>query len=427
MTEPVIACPSCSTEIKLTESLAAPLIRATREEYEARIARKDAEVLRREASIKEQLAAVEKARQAVDQLVAVKLREGRQAIAAEEALKAKDAAADDLQSKQKEVSELQVLLAQRDEKLKAAQKLQAEVMRKQREIDEAKRELDLTIEKRVNASILEIRQKAKAEAEEGERLKVAEKDNLISSLQRQIEDLKRKAEQGSQQLQGEVLELELESTLRTNFPHDTIEPVRKGEFGGDVVQRVSTPIGQTCGAMLWETKRTKNWVDGWLSKLRADQRAAGAELAILVSTALPKNVETFGYVDGIWVTDFRYAVPLALALRQSLIEAGAVRQAQDGQNTKMGLIYQYLTGPKFRHRVEAIVEKFSEMKDDLDKERKAMTRLWAKREAQIRGVIESTVGMYGDLQGIAGKALQEIDGLELPLIEAQVEVTSQIS
>ncbi|MGX9941917.1 DUF2130 domain-containing protein [Bradyrhizobium sp. BTAi1] len=427
MSEPVIACPSCSTEIRLTESLAAPLIRATREEYEARIARKDAEVLRREAGIKEQLAAVEKARHAVDQLVAAKLREGRQAIAAEEAIKAKAAAADDLQLKQKEVSDLQVLLAQRDEKLKEAQKLQAEVMRKQREIDEAKRELDLTIEKRVDASIAEIRQKAKAEAEEGERLKVAEKDNLISSLQRQIEDLKRKAEQGSQQLQGEVLELELESTLRASFPHDTIEPVRKGEFGGDVVQRVSTPIGQTCGAMLWETKRTKNWADGWLSKLRADQRAAGAELAILVSTALPKNVETFGYVDGIWVTDFRYAVPLALALRQSLIEAGAVRQAQDGQNTKMELIYQYLTGPKFRHRVEAIVEKFSEMKDDLDKERKAMTRLWAKREAQIRGVIESTVGLYGDLQGIAGKALQEIDGLELPLIEAQVEVTSHIS
>jgi hypothetical protein len=176
-----------------------------------------------------------------------------------------------------------------------------------------------------------------------------------------------------------------------------------------------------------QTKRTKNWADGWLSKLRADQRAAGAELAILVSTALPKSVETFGYVDGIWVTDFRYALPLALALRQSLIEVGAVRQAHDGQNTKMELIYQYLTGPKFRHRVEAIVEKFSEMKDDLDKERKAMTRLWAKREAQIRGVIGSTVGMYGDLQGIAGKALQEIDGLELPLIEAQVEVTSHIS
>jgi hypothetical protein len=140
-----------------------------------------------------------------------------------------------------------------------------------------------------------------------------------------------------------------------------------------------------------------------------------------VSTALPKIIETFGCIDGIWVTDFRYALPLAVALRQSLIEIGRVRNAHNGQNTKMELVYQYLTGPRFRHRVEAIVEKFSEMQADLEKERKAMTRLWSKREAQIQGVIESTVGMYGDLQGIAGKALQEIDGLELPLLESSVD------
>ena len=293
-------------------------------------------------------------------------------------------------------------------------------MRKQRELDDARRELDLTIEKSVQESLAEIRQKARVEAEESLRLKVAEKEQQISSMQRQIEELKRKAEQGSQQLQGEVLELELESALRAHFPHDAIEPVGKGEFGGDVVQRVITPVGQACGALLWETKRTKNWTDGWLAKLRTDQRAAGAELAILVSTALPKGVDTFGYVDGIWVTDFRFVLPLAVALRQSLIEIGAVRQAHEGQNTKMELVYQYLTGPKFRHRVEAIVEKFSEMQADLDRERKAMTRLWAKREAQIHGVIESTVGMYGDLQGIAGKALQEIEGLDLPLLESPI-------
>jgi hypothetical protein len=163
----------------------------------------------------------------------------------------------------------------------------------------------------------------------------------------------------------------------------------------------------------------------WLANFCFYQRAAGAEIAILVSSALPKGVEAFGYVEGIWVTDYRYALALAVVLRQSLIEIASARLAYVGQNTKMELVYQYLTGPKFRHRVEAIVEKFSEMKDDLDKERKAMTRLWAKREAQIRGVIESTVGMYGDLQGIAGKALQEIDGLELPLIEAQVEALHQ--
>ena len=155
------------------------------------------------------------------------------------------------------------------------------------------------------------------EAEESLKLKVAEKEQQISSMQRQIDELKRKAEQGSQQLQGEVLELELEAALRAHFPRDAIEPVGKGEFGGDVLQRVIGPAGQACGAMLWETKRTKNWTDGWLAKLRADQRAAGAELAILVSKALPKGVDTFGYVDGIWVTEFRLLchLPLRFASR----------------------------------------------------------------------------------------------------------------
>ena len=147
---------------------------------------------------------------------------------------------------------------------------------------------------------------------------------------------------------------------------------------------------------------------------------AGAEIAVIVSQALPKDVETFGHVDGVWITEPRFAMPLVIALRQTLIEVANSRLAQDGQATKMELVYQYLTGPRFRHRVEAIVEKFSDMQADLDREKKAMTRLWTKREAQIQGVIKSTVGMYGDLQGIAGRALQEIEGLELPLLEGGI-------
>jgi hypothetical protein len=418
MTEPTITCPSCSTEIKLTESLAAPLIRATREEYEARIARKETEVSKREAELKTQFAAVEQARQAIDEQVQKKLQEGRATIAAEEARRAKAVAAADMESKAKELADLRELLAQRDEKLQEAQKEQATLLRKQRELDDAKRELDLTIEKRVQESLGEIRQKAKLEAEEGLKLKVAEKEQQIATMQRQIEELKRKAEQGSQQLQGEVLELELEATLRTHFPIDETEPVAKGETGGDVLQRVIGPSTHPCGVILWESKRTKNWSDAWLAKLRADQRACGADIAVLVSKVLPKGIDSFGYLDGIWVTNFACAVPLAIALRHSLIEISGAKKAQAGQATKMELVYQYLTGPKFRHRVEAIVEKFSEMHADLARERKTMTRLWAKREAQIQGVIESTVGMYGDLQGIAGKALQEIEGLAIPLLEA---------
>jgi hypothetical protein len=257
------------------------------------------------------------------------------------------------------------------------------------------------------------REQAKKEAEEGLKLKVLEKEQTIVSMQKQIEELKRKAEQGSQQLQGEVQELELEALLRTKFPRDTIESVPKGEHGGDALQHVVGPSGQPCGTIIWESKRTKNWSDGWLAKLREDQRAAKAEIAVIVSQSLPKDVDTFGVVEGVWVTHPKTVLPLALTLRHTLIEVGCARQASEGQQTKTEMIYQYLTGPRFRHRVEAIVEAFSAMQEDLDKEKKAITKQWAKREEQIERVMQATAGMYGDLQGIAGKTIQEIEGLEL--------------
>ncbi|MBK9118182.1 MAG: DUF2130 domain-containing protein [Phycisphaerales bacterium] len=416
MTEPTIVCPSCKTEIKLTESLAAPLIESTRRQYEQQIASKDADIAKREATVKAQQAAVAKAQEEIDDQITARLKTERASIAAEEAKKARVAIGSDLEQKTRELSELNDVLKQRDQKLAEAQKAQAELIRKQRELDDAKREMELTIETRVQESLTVTREQAKKEAEESLKLKVVEKEQTIASMQKQIEELRRRAEQGSQQLQGEVQELELESMLREKFPFDSIEPVPKGEHGGDAIHRVAGPMGQPCGAILWESKRTKNWTDSWLAKLREDQRSAKAELAIIVSQALPKDIDTFSLIDGVWITSYRCALPVAIALRHSLIELAASRTAGEGQQTKMELVYQYLTGPRFRHRVQAIVEKFSDMQDDLDKERKTMTRLWAKREEQIRGVIESTAGMYGDLQGIAGKSLQEIEGLSLPTL-----------
>lgn len=416
MTEPIITCPNCRTEVKLTESLAAPLIESTRQLYEKRLSDKDAEVAKREAALKEQQAAVAKARESVDEEVAAKLKTERAVIAAEELKKAKTLLGADLDQRNQELADLQVVLKQRDEKLAEAQKAQAELIRKQRELDDAKREMDLTIEKKVQESLGAVRDKAKQEAEDGLKLKVAEKEEQIAGMQRQIEELKRKAEQGSQQLQGEVLELELETAIRSAFPTDSVEPVPKGEFGGDLLHRVFNTVGQPCGTILWESKRTKNWSDSWLTKLRGDQRAAKAEIALIVSQVLPKDCDSFDLIDGVWVTSHRCAVPVAIALRHSLIELAAARQAGEGQQTKMELVYQYLTGPRFRHRIQAIVEKFGDMHDDLQKERKAMTKQWAKREEQIRCVIESTAGMYGDLQGIAGKTLLEIEGLGSPLL-----------
>lgn len=418
MADPTITCPNCKSEIKLTESLAAPLIEATRQQYEQMISKKEIEVRKREATLRQQQEAIDKAKESIDEQVTEKLKAQRAAIAIEEARKAKQALSGEMEQKAREAAELQQLLKEREAKLAEAQKAQAELIRKQRELDDAKREMELTIEKRVQASLTSARDSARKEAEDSLKLKVAEKEQTITAMQRQIEELKRKAEQGSQQLQGEVQELELEAILRTRFPHDTIEPVPKGEYGGDAIQRVVSPGGVNCGTILWESKRTRNWSDGWLAKLREDKRAAKAEIAVIVSQALPKDLETFDLIDGVWVTSPRCALPVAIALRQSVIDLAAARQAGEGQQTKMEMVYQYLTGPGFRHRVEAIVEKFAEMRDDLDKERKTMTRLWAKREQQLLIMEQSTAGMYGDLQGIAGKTMQEIEGLQVGLLEA---------
>jgi hypothetical protein len=419
MSDPTITCPNCKTEIKLTESLAAPLIESTRRDYEHRLALKDTDIARKEESLREREEAVSKAKQAIDDQVAEKLLVERAKIVSEESKKAKLALQSDIDLKTRELAELQDVLTQRDIKLAEAQKAQADLIRQKRELDDAKRELELTVEKRVQNGLLATREQAKKEAEEGLKLKVMEKEQTIASMQTQIEELKRRAEQGSQQLQGEVQELELEAVLRTKFPRDTIEPVAKGEFGGDALQRVMGPLGQVCGTILWESKRTKNWSDGWLVKLRDDQRTAKADIAIIVSQTLPKDVESFDLVDGIWVTNAKSVFSLAVALRHSLIELASARQALDGQQTKTEMVYQYLTGPRFRHRVEAIVEAFSSMQEDLDREKKAITKQWAKREEQIERVMQATVGMYGDLQAIAGKSFQEIEGLELTALESK--------
>jgi hypothetical protein len=313
MSEPTIICPNCKTEIKLTESLAAPLIESTRRDYEKRLALKDTDIARKEESLREREAAVSQATQAIDDQVAEKLLLERAKIVSEESKKAKLVLQTDIDQKTRELAELQDVLNQRDVKLAEAQKAQADLIRQKRELDDAKRELDLTVETRVQDGLSATREQAKKEAEEGLRLKVMEKEQTIASMQTQIEELKRRAEQGSQQLQGEVQELELEALLRAKFPWDTIEPVPKGEHGGDALQHVVGPNGQPCGTIIWESKRTKNWSDAWLTKLREDQRAAKAEIAVIVSQSLHKEVETFGLVENVWVTHPKTILPVALA------------------------------------------------------------------------------------------------------------------
>ena len=257
MAEPTVICPQCKTEIKLTESLAAPLLESIRRDYEQRLMQKDADMAKREKALHEREASLEKQKETMDDQVAQKVQQEQARIAVEEAKKAKLAIGNELNQKVKEINDLQDILKQRDAKLADAQKAQADLIRKQRELDDAKRELELTVEKRVQIDLTAAREKAKKEAEDAMRLKVMEAEQTIASMQRQIEDLKRRADQGSQQLQGEVQELEIESLLSARFPRDTIQPVPKGEFGGDILHRVTSPLGQQCGTILWESSEPR--------------------------------------------------------------------------------------------------------------------------------------------------------------------------
>jgi hypothetical protein len=425
MTEPTIVCPKCNNEIRLTESLAAPLIAATRQQFERQLSDKDADIARREQGVRERERLVLEGRRALESQVQTQveaqLKLERARVVAEESRKAKFANSAEMEAKVRELVELQEVLKARDEKLAQAQQAEAGLIRKQRELDDAKRELEINVERRIEHGLAEVRSKALRDAEDALKQKVLEKDETILSMQRTIEELKHKADRGSQQLQGEVQELELEALLRAKFPFDDIQPVPKGEFGGDIVQSVKSPGGQFSGSILWEAKRTRNWSDAWLTKLREDQRAAKAEICVLVSNVLPKGVETFNLVDGVWVAHPRCALPVAAVLRNTLLQVTLARQASEGQQSKTEMVYHYLTGPRFRQRIEAIVEAFSSMQEDLDRERKAITKQWAKREEQIERVMGGTIGMYGDLQGIAGKSLQEIEGLEFQALELDLD------
>jgi hypothetical protein len=410
--DPQITCPNCKSEIRLTESLAAPLLAATRADYEGRMKAQADGLAREKQELQQQQSKLAHAQAHVDEQVAERLQAERAALVAQEQKRVRSTLELEMRQKDEALKDAQGLLLQRDQKLAAAQKLQAGFMVKLRALEDKERELELTIATRVDADRAAIREKAQAEAEQAMRLKVSEKEETIAGMQRQIEDLKRRAEQGSQQLQGEVLELDFEQHLQQRFPMDRISPVPKGEIGADLVQHVMTATGQTAGVIIWELKRAKNWSDGWLAKLRDDQRNLPADVAVLVSTALPKGVDRMDVVETVHVVHPREALALATILRASLLDIARVKLQQVGQAGKMEQMYDYLTGPHFKHRVDAIIENFRAQQKDLEREKTFMLKQWAKREKNLFNVLEATSGMYGDMQGIAGSGMPAIAALD---------------
>jgi hypothetical protein len=427
MTDIKIDCPHCHQSFKLNETLAAPLVEETRRKFEKEFEGKEGELEARLKVFEEQQKQTAKAKKQLDkeradivrlkeemaEQVAEQVAEQRDTIAKEEAKKAKQKYDEKLAEQSVERQELEASLKEKDKKLAEARKAEVEFLKMKRELDDKLKAADVEVEKRLAEAIAPEREKAKKEAEDAVHLVLAAKDKLLDDAKSQIDEMKRKMAQGSQQLQGEIQELDLEKRLRDTFPRDTIEPVPKGQFGGDAIHRVLSPQGQVSGTILWESKNTKSWGGGWPDKLKHDQRAAKADIAVIVTRAMPQGIETFGECDGVWVTTPSLAMAVAAALRLTLTEAALARRASEGQQDKMAILYHYLTGPHFRQRVEAIKDAFTTMQDDLNSEIRAINKQWAKRQQQIERVMVSTVGMYGDLQAIAGRTLQEIEGLEM--------------
>ena len=401
-----IVCPNCRTSIEVTEVLSAQLRDKLRKEIESDFLRRENLLGEREQALLRERKSVEDQSREIEQTVSQRLDVERGKLTAEAMEKAREQVTDEFRDQSKQLADTQ-------EKLKAAQDTELALRRERNQIEEERNSLELKLMRQFDVERSKIRETAKQEVYEEQKLKEADKDALINSLRTQITDLQRKSEQGSQQLQGEVLEVALEDLLRRYFPFDEITPVPKGIHGGDVIQTIRDATGSPAGQILWESKRTKHWSESWLQKLRDDQRAAKAQAAILMSIELPKEVVTFRHMDGVWVTSTACAIPLASALRTGLIEIATAKRSVEGRNDKMQLLYNYLSGQEFRHRVEGIVEAFVTLREDLEAEKRATQRMWAKREKQLERATAQTTGMYGDLSGIIGRVLPEISILNL--------------
>jgi hypothetical protein len=402
-----ILCPQCQCEIEVTEVLLKQVRAQMQQEFDAAQRRQEQLLAEREKTLAQAKAEVERARQGVADEVAKELNRERRQLQERALAQAREQVTVELRDKEQQLTDAQA-------KLRAAQEAELLLRKERRDLEEAQQQLELSVQRRVDEERTKLRELAKREAFEEQSLQVAEKERIIHSLRETIEDLKRKSEQGSQQLQGEVFEIALEESLRRQFPYDDITPVPKGVHGGDVLQTIRDGQGPGAGLILWEMKRTRNWNEAWLAKLRDDQRAAKAQLAILVSVELPKGVTTFRLQEGIWITSPACALSLAQALRAGLTEIAAVKRSLEGRQDKMALLYNYLSGPEYRHRVEGIVEAFKTLREELEAEKRATQRAWAKREKQLERALLQTSGMYGDLQGIIGSQLAGIASLEHP-------------
>jgi hypothetical protein len=418
MSETTLKCPQCGHVFPLTDALAAQLRGEVEAELHERhraqlreFAERAAQAEAREVQAQQRAAALEQAQKTALERVRVELEAKLRAEAdkrlAEERARLRGESELRLRQLQAQVDQTRAqLLAAQEAELKLRQQAEAVAARE--------RQLDLEVARKLDEKRRDWESQIRQLAAEEQQLKLREKDKMIEDLKRLLEEARRKSEQGSQELQGEVLELDIQAALTAQFPRDLIRPVPKGVQGADLLQEVRDAALAPCGIIVWETKNTKHWQPAWVGKLKDDQRACGAAVAVLVTAALPDEARGgFALIDGVWVASLAAWPALAVALREQLLAVAFARNAATGMSEKMEALYEYLAGDAFRHRVETIVEAFAAMKSELDRERRAMERIWKERERQLERVLAATAGMYGELRGTIGQSMPAIAALEL--------------
>ena len=414
-----IACPNCGQEIDVNELLYHQLDEELGRKYAARLAEEQQKFQGQLDDLEKQRRSLEVEKKdfqkKLDGELASRLRAEKKKLGDELRKQAEEEQAEQVKALQNELNE-------KSKKLQDFNKAKSEIERLKREKDELRTTVEAESDKKLNAVLAEERRKIHAAEEEKALLKLSERDHIIEQLKDQLREAQRKAEQGSMQLQGEVQELAIEEWLQENFPLDTIEEIKKGARGGDCLQHIHTRSRQQCGTVYYESKRTKAFLHGWIEKFKNDIRDRGADIGVLVSEAMPSDMERMGFRDGVWICSFEEFKGLCLVLRESLIQLSNAITIQENKGDKMGMLYDFLTGNEFRLQIEAIVEGFVQMQNDLESEKRSMQGIWKKREKQIEKVLLNTNYMYSSIRGIAGNAIQPVALLELSDGDAEGDV-----
>jgi hypothetical protein len=408
--ESTLKCPNCGTEIDVQQALSSQMESHIREKHQEELNKERASLKDWKQKLEEEREAFQKQKEKENDLFKDRLEKKLK----EEKSKLTDELKHKLQEEQSDAFKLlRKELDEKSEKVKNLLKTQQEVEKLKREKEEIKEEMELKMQREMNERLQLERDKILSTEKEKKELEIKELKKQLDDQKKLTEEMKRKQEQGSMQLQGEVQELAIEEFLLANFPLDTVEEIKKGAYGADCVQYVNTRTAQNCGVICYESKRTKEFSPAWIDKFKQDLKRVNAQVGVLVTEAMPSGMDRMGQVDGIWVCSFSEFKGLCKVLRSMVIQVHSAFSSQENKGDKMELLYDFLTSNNFRMQIEGIVEGFSQMKIDLDKERRAMQRIWKQREKQIEKVVDNTIEMYGSIKGIAGSAVGNIKALEL--------------